>query len=124
MSQVACDIYFYCGRWRPRSHHSRFDLVCESLGCAFDGRGEVRKVALGEIEDSPDGRRRVVHVLADWWGDDDEEVCGSIIHATLVDHLEPEFDSQVEVDVAIMSVGLGDDCHDYWDEDWEIDDAC
>jgi len=116
VSRVACDIYLYLGRWRPRNRPSWKEVIHEALDNAFDYKGRVVDVAFQGIEESSDGRRLAIQVDADWWGIDPGD-CRDAIHEALSARLQPEYESQIEVEVTCLSDP--DDMDDSSDDDWD-----
>ncbi len=112
MNRVACDVVLYAGRWKRNGPQTLVASVTEALKSAFSGMGRLLDARFQAVDDE-NGRRVLVSVDAEWSGyvsgdlDPaeicDPEDCVDAISRCLCDELQPEYESQVEVEVTALS---------------------
>lgn len=105
VSQIACDIFLYVGKWGRNKGDSLEDVVRDALRSACRGNGRLVDVTFGGVEESTEGQRLAVCATVDWW-DDCPETCEDAVYESLLAYLRPQYQSQVEVDVTVLSVGF------------------
>ena len=112
MNRVACDVVLYAGRWRRNGATPWWPASRKLWRAAFSGMGRLLDARFQAVDDE-NGRRVLVSVDAEWSGyvsgnfDPaeicDPEDCEDAISRCLCDELQPEYESQVEVEVTALS---------------------
>ena len=115
MSQIQCDAFLYAGKWTPRTARSLREVVNHALYGMVKFRGQLRLLSV-ELETLPagDGPGVVAHICVDSCSDP-EALCECVNEALLY-HLRPEYESQLEVEIADMAADLSD-CPSGGDDD-------
>ena len=90
MNRVTCDILLYAGKWSPRSRRS----LSTSLAHAIQGALEVEATNCEDLT----GDGPCVQVTVMYCGD--SEYIREAIYERLLYYLRPQYDNQVEVEIA------------------------